>query len=57
MQAPLGDSNLNWGGSPSAEPAPRNLRASGSPLRSVISQECEDAHIAAVLLADPEVVA
>jgi hypothetical protein len=49
MQAPLGDSDLDWGGSPSAEPAPRNLRADGPPLRSVISQECEGAHIAADL--------
>jgi hypothetical protein len=49
MQALLGDSDLDWGGSPSAELAPRNLRASGSPLRSVISQECEGAHIAADL--------
>ena len=46
MQALPGDSDLDWGGSPSAEPAPRNLRAGGSPLRSVISQECEGAHIA-----------
>jgi hypothetical protein len=49
MQALLGDSDLDWGGNSSAESAPRTLRAGGSPLRSVISQECEGAHIAAVL--------
>jgi hypothetical protein len=55
MQALPGDSDLDWGGSPSAEPAPRNLRAGGSPLRSVISQECEGAHIAAVIVGGPGV--
>jgi len=54
MQALLGDSDLDWGGSPSAEPAPRNLRAGGSPLRGVISQECEGARIATDLGGNPD---
>jgi len=37
VQALLGDSDLDWGGSPSAESAPRDLWAGGPPLRSVIS--------------------
>jgi len=46
MQALLGDNDWTGQQSKRRAGAPK-LRASGPPLRSVISQECEGAHIAA----------